>query len=179
MSTKGIRGRKSNNYLAGNQGEQAQSADNEAQVPQVSPEAMEVVHKYVEYLDTDRVANELQVSKDTVDSILLEKPVQKYMNSLFTQATLQDKWKLIGIIDEIIEDKYKEAMESQIFSKKDLLTTLKECVALKKELVNLNKELEGNTKKQGGVAFNQQNNITVEEGSNLEGLVGKLLRSEK
>lgn len=93
---------------------------------QVLPENLEVANVYLESGSSiDETAAILRVSKERVTAILNSKPVKEYLNQIYLDTGYRNRNKLGDLLDTMIEKKLEDAMETDFYTKEDLLELMK------------------------------------------------------
>lgn len=87
----------------------------------ILPENLEVANAYLSTGNALVAANNLGVTPDRVYEILEKKEVKEYMNSVYLDQGYRNRFKLAELLDEVIENKLREARESDMYSSKDLV----------------------------------------------------------
>ena len=73
----------------------------------------------------DELADEYGISEDRVTSVIEKKEVKNYIDSVFATQGYLNRIKRINLINSVIDQKIQEAVETGIYSKKDLLDWMK------------------------------------------------------
>lgn len=93
--------------------------------PQLDPVFLSIANDSLAGKDVYTIAEEYDVKPDLVTSILDKKEVQNYMNSVMLNQGYLNRSKRLALINKVIEHKVEEALETDVYTKKDLLDWLK------------------------------------------------------
>lgn len=137
----------------------------EQQAPKISPEHLEVANDYLKHFSISETCRNLHLLEDHVLDILNKKEVKRYIDNVFLEHGYQNRFKLQNILDKIIDQKLEEALESGIYSKKDLVDILALVHKIRMEEVKNNKE-----------GPSSQVNIQNNYGENYMDLMQKLMQ---
>lgn len=91
----------------------------------VLPENLEVAKTYLETGSMEECAIQLRIPVEKVSSILATKPIRDYLTAAYLDAGYRNRFKLAGLLDKMIDTKVEEAMETQFYTKEDLLELMK------------------------------------------------------
>ena len=95
------------------------------QTAPLDPVILAIANDYLSGKDIDTIAEEYGISTDRVTSALDKKEVKNYVDSVFATQGYLNRVKRINLINRVIDQKLEEAMETGIYSKKDLLDWMK------------------------------------------------------
>ena len=95
-----------------------------AEVLQISPEALEVANCYLQLQDIDKVAFELDITRDYAASVLTRKEVKAYVDNVFLNLGFNNRFKMRAAMDAVIQKKFQELQESDMGSTKDIADLL-------------------------------------------------------
>ena len=73
----------------------------------------------------DELADEYGITEDRVTAVIEKKEVKNYIDSVFATQGYLNRIKRINLINSVIDQKIQEAVETGIYSKKDLLDWMK------------------------------------------------------
>ena len=71
------------------------------------------------------IAEEYAITQDRVTSVIEQKEVKSYIDSVFATQGYLNRIKRVNLINQVIDQKIQEAVETGIYSKKDLLDWMK------------------------------------------------------
>ncbi len=91
----------------------------------VLPENLEVAKTYLETGSMEETALALRIPMERVSSILATKPMRDYLTAAYLDAGYRNRFKLASLLDRMIDTKVEEAMETQFYTKEDLLELMK------------------------------------------------------
>ena len=147
---------------------------NPAEVLQISPEALEVANMYLQIQDTDKVANDLDIPKDMVVSILARSEVRSYIDNVFLDLGFNNRFKLRKAMDAIIAKKFQEMDEADIGSSKDIIEIL--TLSHKMTMDYMTKQIELEKLKQANIR--SQVNVQINDaGSNYGNLIERIINA--
>lgn len=153
-----------------------------AEIIKIDPESLEVANCYLQTSDIRQVAKLLDISADTVSTILKKREVKAYIDAVFKDLGYNNRTKMRELMDTIIEKKISDMMEADIGSNKDIIDIL--TLSHKMSMEHLDKEIAlekikaekaaaevAATKSQVNVQINNQ-------GTNYGALLDKLLEMD-
>lgn len=135
----------------------------------LSPEALEFTEVYLQTLDVDQTAKALEISKEQAVSILNKREVKRFIDTVFMEQGYMNRFKLMGILDEVINSKLEEARETEVYSNKDLLEVL--TLAHKIQMDHAKNHREAAPGKQTNVQVNNY-------GDNLGSLLDRIIKGD-
>lgn len=91
----------------------------------LSPESLDIANAYLQYGSAKDTAEQLQIPEHKVIEFLERKDVRDYITGVYLDRGYRNRNKIGDVIDKMIEAKLEEALESGIYSNKDLLEILK------------------------------------------------------
>jgi hypothetical protein len=148
-----------------------------AEVLKIAPENLEVANCWLQLQDTGKVSQVLNLSIDTISSILNRKEVRSYTNHVFFEVGYNNKTKMRKAMDALITRKFKELDEAEIGSSKDIADLL--VMSHKMTMDLLDKEIQIK-KLEESIAIKNQTNIQINDsGNKYAHLLEKLIESEK
>jgi len=93
--------------------------------PPLDPVLLAVANDYLSGKSIDEIAGDYGISTDRVTSVLEKREVKAYVDSVFATQGYLNRVKRMQIINAVIDQKMTEALETGIYSKKDLLDWMK------------------------------------------------------
>jgi len=90
----------------------------------MSPEQQLIVDKYLTLKDPVMVASALNMDKNKVLKILKAPSIRRYLDEIYLQQGFANKHKLQGLLDTMIDQKLEDALDSGVYTKKDLADLL-------------------------------------------------------
>ena len=87
----------------------------------LSPEHLLFAPTYLSSLSLAETAKELRITEADASELYNNKDVRRFIDTVFLQQGYLHKFKLVGILEKIIDSKLQEAEETGIYSNKDLL----------------------------------------------------------
>jgi hypothetical protein len=93
--------------------------------PPLDPVLLSIANDHLAGKDIAAIADEYGISPDRVTSVLEKREVKNYIDNVYATQGYLNRGKRIAIINAVIDQKLKEAVETGIYSKKDLLDWMK------------------------------------------------------
>ena len=137
----------------------------------ISPEGLEIANTYLEVQDINKTALKLGVEPEFITKMLARKEIKAYVDSIFFNLGYNNRYKLRGIMDKLINDKMKEMEEAGTTSKKDIVELL--ALSLKITQAETQRLIEEN--KLAESQIRTQTNIQINGADNYSNLIEKLL----
>lgn len=137
----------------------------------ISPEGLEIANTYLEVQDINKTALKLGVEPEFITKMLARKEIKAYVDSIFFNLGYNNRYKLRGIMDKLINDKMKEMEEAGTTSKKDIVELL--ALSLKITQAETQRLIEEN--KLAESQIRTQTNIQINGADNYSSLIEKLL----
>ena len=94
-------------------------------VPAIDPIVLSVANEYLSGKPITQIAETFDLSEDRVAAIIEKKEVKSYIDNVFVTQGYLNRVKRLALINSVIDQKMQDAMETGVFSKKDLLDWLK------------------------------------------------------
>lgn len=95
------------------------------ETPALDPVLLAIANDYLAGHSIEHIAEEYCVSSDRVTSVIEKAEVKAYIDGVFATQGYLNRAKRINLINAVIEQKVQDAVETGIFSKKDLLDWMK------------------------------------------------------
>ena len=93
--------------------------------PAIDPVVLSVANEYLSGKTITDIAESFSLSEDRVASIIDKKEVKTYIDNVFVTQGYLNRVKRLQLINAVIEQKMTDALETGVFSKKDLLDWMK------------------------------------------------------
>lgn len=93
--------------------------------PALDPGLLTVANDYLAGQSIDEIAKNHLLTMDQVTSIIDNKDVKSYIDNVFLSQGYLNRAKRLALINKVIDNKVQEAMESEVYTKKDLLDWMK------------------------------------------------------
>lgn len=142
------------------------------------PESLLIANAYLEHGSVKETSDALGIPVEIIAQELKKREVQSYMTTIFMESGFRSRDKFFGLLDQIVNEKLKEAEETGIVSDEDLLTVLEKVHKMKMaELQMQIKMIELENKANGtkpAVQTNIQNNFGGSDGMNT--LMNQLMK---
>jgi hypothetical protein len=151
-----------------------------AQVVQISPEALEVANLYLQCQNMQTVSLELDIPIEEVSAILSRREVRAYIDQVFQDVGFNNRFRMRGVMDTLIQKKLKELDEADIGSSKDIADLL--ALSHKMTMEVLDREIKLEAARASNTKVQTQVNMQVNDfgdGSKYGDLINKLLSEGK
>jgi hypothetical protein len=151
-----------------------------AQAVQISPEALEVANLYLQCQNMQTVSLELDIPIEEVSAILSRREVRAYIDQVFQDVGFNNRFRMRGVMDTLIQKKLKELDEADIGSSKDIADLL--ALSHKMTMEVLDREIKLETARANNTKVQTQVNMQVNDfgdGSKYGDLINKLLSEGK
>ena len=140
------------------------------EITTISPEGIEIANTYLQYGNIREVCNYLCVPEDKVVAILNKREVKQYIDTVYLDMGYRNRNNLASVMDDMIASKLEEAVETGIYSKKDLADLLQMAHKMRMDEIKAQAELEKAT------TVRNQTNVQINEGIPFgQGNYGKLM----
>ena len=93
--------------------------------PPLDPVVLALANDYLSGKSVVDIAEEYAITQDRVTSVIEQKEVKSYIDSVFATQGYLNRIKRMNLINQVIDQKLQEAVETGIYSKKDLLDWMK------------------------------------------------------
>ena len=93
--------------------------------PSLDPVLLSVANEFLSGTSIPDIATNFSISADRVTQIIEKKEVKNYVDNVYLTQGYLNRIKRINIINNVIEQKLEEALETGQYSKKDLLDWMK------------------------------------------------------
>ena len=104
------------------------------EAPPLDPVVLALANDYLSGKGVLEIASEYGISEDRVTAVIEKKEVKNYIDSVFATQGYLNRIKRINLINQVIDQKIQEAVETGIYSKKDLLDWMKHLQEVEKDL---------------------------------------------
>jgi hypothetical protein len=95
------------------------------EAPPLDPVVLALANDYLSGKSISDIAEEYDITEDRVAAVLDKREVRSYVDGVFATQGYLNRIKRIAIINAVIDSKLQEALETGIYSKKDLLEWMK------------------------------------------------------
>lgn len=95
------------------------------EAPALDPVVLSIANDYLSGMDIDAIASEYNISADRVTAVVEKREVKAYIDGVYATQGYLNRGKRLALINRVIDQKLEEALETGIFSKKDLLDWVK------------------------------------------------------
>lgn len=93
--------------------------------PPLDPVMLAIANDYLSGRSVETIAEEYDLPQDRITSVIEQREVKAYIDSVFATQGYLNRVKRINLINRVIDQKLEEAVETGIYSKKDLLDWMK------------------------------------------------------
>jgi hypothetical protein len=148
-----------------------------AEALEISPEALEVANCYLQTQDINEVADQLDIPKDQVVSLLARREVKAYVDQVFMNLGFNNRFKIRAAMDALISQKFQELDESGMGTTKDIADLLEQSHRM--TMAELDRQIQLEKLRQSSIKT--QTNIQINDGggSNYSSLIERLLGVSK
>lgn len=95
------------------------------EAPALDPVLLAIANDYLAGKSIDVIANEYGISTDRVTAVIEKREVKTYVDNVFATQGYLNRARRIALINAVIDQKVQDALETGIYSKKDLLDWMK------------------------------------------------------
>ena len=149
--------------------------DTPAEALAISPEGLEIANSYLTLGNVDAVANSLGIAVEVVTATVNRKHIKAYINQVFFETGFNNRGKMREAMDSLIQKKFQDMTESDTGSTKDITDILALSHKMTMEIMDREIQL---LKLKEAAAIKTQNNIQINNTSNYEELIAKLVQGE-
>jgi predicted transcriptional regulator len=122
--------------------------------------------------DIEKVAEELDITRDMVSTYLSKKEVKSYIDNVFMNLGFNNRFKMRRAMDAVLQKKFQEMEESETGSSKDIAELL--ALSHKMSMDELSRQIELEKLRQSSVKT--QTNIQINNGdTKYETLIRQLV----
>jgi hypothetical protein len=107
----------------------------------ISPEAFDIANAFLTYGSIENTAEQLMLSKEEVARVLETPEVTRYIDSIYLDRGYRNREKLGSVLDKIIDAKLEEALETGIYTSKDLLEVLQLAHKMRMDELKMTKDI--------------------------------------
>ena len=148
-----------------------------AETVKISPENLEIANSYLASQNIADVSRNLGLPTDTITEILAKKEVRAYIDMVFLDYGFNNRFKMRGVMDAVINKKLQEMDESETGSGKDIIEIMALSHKMSMDILDRQIKLEeakakNNIKNQTNVQIND-----VGGGSKYENLIAELMKA--
>jgi hypothetical protein len=93
--------------------------------PALDPVVLAIANDYLAGKTIDDIAYEYAISTDRVTAVIEKREVKTYIDNVFATQGYLNRVRRIALINAVIDQKVQDAVETGIYSKKDLLDWMK------------------------------------------------------
>lgn len=138
----------------------------------LSPEYIDIANAYLTYGSAKDTAEQLQIAEYEIIKIIERADVKAYINGIYLDRGYRNRNKLGEILDRVIDSKLEEALDSGIYSSKDLLDILAFAHKVRMD------EMKAEQSQGGGSGGTTVNIANIPGGGNYGVLMEKLLNAK-
>lgn len=107
----------------------------------MSPEGLEIANAYLELGSTQAVCIRLNIDENKVQEYLGKREIKQYIDQVYLDTGYRNRFKIAHALDDIIDKKFDEAEESQIFTNKDIADLLQMAHKMRMDEIKAQTEL--------------------------------------
>lgn len=111
----------------------------------LSPESLDIANSYILYGSAKETAEQLQIPEYQVLELLERSDVKAYINGVYLDRGYRNRGKLGDVLDKMIDSKLEEALESGVYTSKDLLELLQFAHKIRMDELKLAEDKSGTT----------------------------------
>ena len=93
--------------------------------PPLDPVVLAIANDFLSGKSISEMSEEYGVSQDRITSVVEKKEVKTYIDSVFATQGYLNRVKRINLINKVIDQKIQDAVETGVYTKKDLLDWMK------------------------------------------------------
>jgi len=145
----------------------------------ISPESLEIANAYLEFQDINKVSDSLGFPTDMISEILDRREVKAYIDNIFADVGFNNRFRIRGVMDVIIQKKLEELDDADIGSGKDIADLL--ALSHKMSMDYLDRQIQLEKLRAGNGPKNQVNvqlNEFGGDGTKYGSLISKLLENK-
>lgn len=143
-----------------------------AETIDISPEGLEIANCYLQNQDINKVAEELEISRDLVVQQLSKREIKAYIDHVFFNIGFNNRFTMREAMDAVIRKKFQELEEAGMGSTKDIADLL--ALSHKMTMEEYGKLIE--LKKLENSSIKNQVNVQINEGFSDGTKYGDLLQ---
>jgi hypothetical protein len=102
-----------------------QAINNSLDTPQLDPVLLSIANDFLQGKDIETMAEDYGLPADRITSVIEKKEVKTYIDNVYLTQGYLSRVKRLNIINKVIDQKLEDALETGIYSKKDLLEWMK------------------------------------------------------
>lgn len=95
------------------------------EAPPLDPVLLSIANDYLAGKSIDIISDEYGIPSDRVTAVIEKREVKAYIDNVFATQGYLNRNRRIALINAVIDQKIQEAVETGIYSKKDLLDWMK------------------------------------------------------
>lgn len=103
----------------------SEQLNNALEAPALDPAILTVANEYLSGESIDCIAKNHALTMDQVTAIIERKDVRSYVDSVYLSQGYLNRVKRLALINRVVDKKIEEAIDSDVYSKKDLLDWMK------------------------------------------------------
>jgi len=95
------------------------------EAPALDPVVLAIANDYLSGKSIETIADEYGITADRVTAVVEKREVKTYIDNVFATQGYLNRARRIALINQVIDQKVQDAIETGIYSKKDLLDWMK------------------------------------------------------
>lgn len=144
----------------------------------ISPEGLEIAEVYLSVGgDTKQASKQLGMPVDEVNAQLKKPEVKSYINQIFHEHGFRNKFRLFGVMDQLLNMKIEEIEETGVGSSMDIMDIIKSYHKMKMDELRLENEAKKIASNTPTTQTNVQNNFNLpgSDDENYNNILTKLM----
>jgi hypothetical protein len=135
-------------------------------LPTISPEGLELANAYLSFGSLKEAASALAIAPEKAAEILDRREVRSYIDQVYLDMGYRNRFRLGNLLDEIIDKKFEEAQESDMYTSKDLVDLISLAHKMRQDELKM---------QQQQTTIKNQTNVQINETPFGQGNYGKLM----
>jgi hypothetical protein len=135
-------------------------------LPTISPEGLELANAYLTFGSLKEAASSLAIAPEKAAEILDRREVRSYIDQVYLDMGYRNRFRLGNLLDEIIDKKFEEAQESDMYTSKDLVDLISLAHKMRQDELKM---------QQQQTTIKNQTNVQINETPFGQGNYGKLM----
>ena len=95
------------------------------ETPKLDPVLLSIANDYLDGQDINQISKEYGVTEDRLAAALDQTEVRKYIDNVYVTQGYLNRVRRMNLVNQVIEQKVQDALESGVWSKRDLLDWMK------------------------------------------------------
>lgn len=147
-----------------------------AETVKIAPENLEIANTYLACQSIPEVSRMLCLPTDTISQVLGRREVRAYLDTIFLDYGFNNRFKMRGIMDAVINKKLQEMDESDIGSQKDIIEIMALSHKMAMDVLDRQIKLEEAQAKTAGIKNQVNMQINNGNGTQYDNLIERLMQ---